>query len=188
MNTKLIAAVASIVIAVALIIYVVKNPSSLVMPEAAELTQVYQDAEHKFSIRYPEGFTVDEKYQYQNMGPGKAIDGTKFTIPTAMATGTNLSLDSYVSVEHMSTSTPCEAARFLEHRADIETIQDMGVTYSVASSSDAAAGNRYEETVYVLPQSSLCLAVRYFIHYGAYENYPGDSIKEFDEEPGSQYR
>ena len=54
------------------------------------------------------------------------------------------------------------------------------MTYSVASSTGAAAGNRYEETVYALPGTNHCIAVRYFIHYGVIENYPVGLVREFD--------
>ncbi len=46
----------------------------------------------------------------------------------------------------------------------------------------AGAGNRYEETVYATPSMSSCVAVRYFIHYVAIENFPDDTVKAFDQE------
>ncbi len=54
--------------------------------------------------------------------------------------------------------------------------------YSVATSSGAAAGNRYEEMIFAFPASSPCTAVRYYIHSTAVGNYPEGSVREFDRE------
>ena len=99
----------------------------------------------------------------------------------AMASGTNLSNDTYISIEHLATGQVCDAATFLgASRVKSQTIRDGVMEYSMASSSDAAAGNRYEEYVYALPGTNPCIAVRYFIHYGAIENFPKGAVKEFD--------
>ena len=127
-------------------------------------------------ISVPEDFTADAKYTYQ----GTQISGTKFTIPGSMATGTNLSNDSYISLEQSISSSTCSAGLFFTDTVQSQNIIDNGVTYSFASTTGAGAGNRYEETVYAFPNSNPCLAVRYFVHYSAFENYPKGSIKEFD--------
>ncbi len=182
MNTKSVVSIILLIVVIAGIVFFVRTPASPEEVQSNHLAHLYENLEEGFTIEYPDGFILDESHQYRNLSGNRIIEGTRFTIPTAMATGTNLSRDSYVSVEHLapSTSRSCTAADFLDYRTGTTTVTDLGVTYSVASSSDAAAGNRYEETVYVLPQSSPCLAVRYFIHYGVYENYPEGSIREFD--------
>jgi membrane-bound inhibitor of C-type lysozyme len=151
-----------------------------VSPEDS-LPQIYATSTMGFSLRLPGDFAVDESYKYQEMGPGKDISGVKFTIPASMATGTNLSSDTYLSVEQIPNVADCEASLFLDpqHLATT-TITDNGVDYSVASSTGAGAGNRYEETVYALPATNPCTAVRYFIHYGVIENYPAGTVREFD--------
>jgi membrane-bound inhibitor of C-type lysozyme len=154
-------------------------------PQGSDLTQTYVDSTVGFSIRYPQTFTADNTYKYQEMGPGKDISGVKFTIPSSMATGTNLSNDSYISVESLPgvTDEECSAGMFLDPgvAGKTQTITDNGTTYSFASSTDAGAGNRYEESVYVLPSTNPCIAVRYYIHYGAIENYPAGSTTAFSE-------
>jgi hypothetical protein len=60
------------------------------------------------------------------------------------------------------------------------SIIENGTKYSVASSSEAGAGNRYSETVYSIPGTNPCLAIRYFIHYTVFENYPIGSITQFN--------
>jgi hypothetical protein len=134
-----------------------------------------------FTIEYPNGYKVDSNYKYQ-ADPGKEISGVKFTIPAATAEGTNLSNDTYLSVEHIPGSI-CDAKMFLSNGPGIttKTVQENGATYSVASTTGAGAGNRYEETVYALQGSDPCMAVRYFVHYGVFENYPAGTIERFDQ-------
>lgn len=143
------------------------------------LTQAYATSTAGFSLRFPQGYTVDPGYSYQAMGPGKSIAGVKFTIPAAAAQGTNLSTDTYLSVEWRPSDTACLASSFVDG-GKASTFSDSGVTYSVATTSDAAAGNRYDEAVFSIPGSSPCTAVRYFVHYGAIGNYPEGQVSEFD--------
>jgi membrane-bound inhibitor of C-type lysozyme len=158
-------------------------------PAGSDLAQIYISSSKDFSIRLPNGYRIDEKYQYQGFGPGDGIDGVKFTIPADLAKGTNLSQDTYVSVEEIPDNYGCSGDLFLVwqgiHAGD-SVVNDNGTTWYVASSTEAAAGNRYEETVYAIfkdvnaEESSTCIAVRYFIHYGAFENYPSGTVREFD--------
>ena len=150
----------------------------------------YHDATLGFSITLPTPlasttnsslYRVDTAYSYTALGSGKEIAGVKFTIPGIMASGTNLSSDSYVSVEHLALGKVCDATAFLGAlHVKSQTIRDGIIEYSMASSTDAAAGNRYEEYVYALPGTSPCIAIRYFIHYGVIENFPAGAVKAFD--------
>lgn len=155
----------------------------VVVPVRGDLTQAYESGAAGFSIRYPAGYTANPKYRYQALGPGRIIGGVSFTIPEGMAAGTNLASDTYLSVEEIPASASCDARLFLDagsggKAASTRTIH--GTTYSVAVSMGAAAGNRYEETVYALPFTNPCIAVRYFIHYGVIENYPPGEVRAFD--------
>jgi membrane-bound inhibitor of C-type lysozyme len=152
-------------------------------PDPGGLPQVYSDGTAGYSFRYPTAFALDTSYQYQELGPGKVINGVKVTIPADFASGTNLSPDSYLSVEQLPNVQDCEASLFLDGGAGVSTstITDGDTTYSIASSTGAGAGNRYEEIVYALPGSNPCTAVRYFIHYGVLDNYPAGTVGAFDE-------
>jgi len=150
------------------------------VPEGSDLTEAYVNNGDGYSIRYPEGYAIDESYRYQSMGPNKDIAGTKLSISAALAQGTNLSSDTYLSVETIPQTRECDAKLFLDQASGSSTVVDREVTYSVASSTGAAAGNRYEETVYALPGTNPCIAVRYFVHYGVIENYPAGAVREFD--------
>lgn len=134
-----------------------------------------------FAIRVPMDYSVDESYEYEGLGPGKEIAGTKLTIGTSTAAGTNLAPDTYLSVEKIPSAPSCIAELFLNN-ATGRVVADAGVTYSVASSTGAAAGNRYEETVYALAGTNPCIAVRYVIHYGEFENHLPGTVRPFDKE------
>lgn len=147
------------------------------------LALVYGDGSKGMTLRYPTGFSVDESYTYQGFGPSKTISGVKFTIPQSVATGTNLSSDTYISIEKIPGATSCTADLFLDKAlgGKVSLITAGDVNYSFSSSTDAGAGNRYEQMVYAIPGTNPCIAIRYFIHYGAIENYP-ETVKEFDKQ------
>jgi len=158
--------------------------------EGSDLDAVYHSGGLGVTLRFPglvastsEGlsadYRVDESYVYQ-MNPDTSIYGVKFAIPTQMATGTNLSADSYFSIETIPDATTCDAGMFLDGEYTAVSLNDGDTTYSVATSSGAGAGNRYEETVFALPGINPCMAVRYFVHYGVLQNYPEGTVTEFD--------
>lgn len=132
-----------------------------------------------FSIVYPTDFTLDTSYTYEGV-PKKPIPGVKLTIPSTMATGTNLSFDSGISIEWLSRAQACTGDIFVLQNVPAKEMTESGVTYSIATTSDAGAGNRYEERVYALTGSSPCTAVRYFIHSTAIENYATGTVRAFD--------
>jgi membrane-bound inhibitor of C-type lysozyme len=144
------------------------------------LSKVYHPVGGEFSIRYPSDYTLNSSYKYQELGEGKDITGIKLTIPASLVKGTNLSTDSYISVEEIPRSSVCSASSFVMEGSQVSTVTENGTQYSMAISSDAGAGNRYEETVYALPGTNPCIGIRYFIHYGAIENYPSGTVKQFD--------
>lgn len=198
MYTRIIGAILVIaLLAAGVFAYGEYRRSNAEVPEPVEngvdLSRVYQDTARGFSITFPEGiattsvgyaenYTVDASYEYEAQGPGEEISGVKFTIPAALAEGTNLSSDSYLSVEWLPAGTGCDAEAFLGTGATSEIVSDGGVEYSTASASDAGAGNRYEETIYAVQGTDPCIAIRYFVHYTAIQNYPEGAVREFDHE------
>jgi membrane-bound inhibitor of C-type lysozyme len=135
-----------------------------------------------FSILYPSSYTADDSYTYQAMGPGKDINGVKFTIPASMAAGTNLSSDSYVSVEVKPNIQNCSADLFLDSPQKVSNVTDGTVEYSMAQGGGVGAGNLYDETVYAIPGSNPCTAVRYFVHSTQLGNYPAGTRTAFDKD------
>ncbi len=146
----------------------------------ASQANVFTNSSSTFSVQYPAGWTPNGDYKYTGVSAAKPIFGVQFKITGDMATGTNLSNDSYVSVEQLPRATSCTADIYLLQNVKAKAVDLNGHSYSVASTTEAAAGNRYEEYVFALPGSNPCTAVRYFVHYGAIGNYPTSTTKEFD--------
>jgi hypothetical protein len=146
-------------------------------PPAAPVTHTY--ATSTFSLIYPDGYTVDEKYAYQGV-PKKPIPGVKFTIPGTMATGTNLSVDSGVSVESLPHAKACTGDIYTYQNVNAHDLTVGSTTWSVATTSDAGAGNFYEEYIYADKNSKPCIAVRYYVHSTNIDNYPSGTVTAFD--------
>jgi membrane-bound inhibitor of C-type lysozyme len=155
-----------------------------VKEDSGNLPLVYLDEFNRFTLRYPTGFVADEFYTYKNFGADSPVPGVKFTIPDNLTSGTNLSKDSYISVENLTGAKSCQAQTFLVNGSDLksEVVEEAGFTYSLMTSSEAAAGNRYDEYVYALTDTNPCLAIRYFVHYSAIENYDAGTVVAFDKE------
>lgn len=150
--------------------------------DSATLPNTYVNRAQGFSIRYPAGYAEDDTYIYQALGPGRDISGVKFTIPPTLAAGTNLATDSYLSVEHIAQVSACTASLFFADPVAVSSVREGEIVYSVASTTGAGAGNRYEETVYALLGTNPCRAVRYFIHSSVIENYPAGAVRPFNHE------
>lgn len=138
---------------------------------------MYVNPDRAFSIQYRADFSIDESYQYENFSSGKKIPGVSFTVPKSLAEGTNLADDTRVSVEFLEGARTCSALSFLETVDSRETVREAGAAYDVAKRRGAAAGNLYEEIVYLLQD---CYAIRYFLHSGNIGNYEPGAVREFD--------
>ncbi|HUX11998.1 MAG TPA: MliC family protein [Spirochaetia bacterium] len=153
----------------------------LVKPDPGGCPNIFADSSRGFSLRYPDGWKIDQSYVYTELGPGKEIKGVSFSIPEKLCTGTNLAPDTRLSIEMIPFPPAWGAEIFLpESDTDPTPVTQDGVTYSRASYSDAGAGNRYDEVVYAIPGSEPFTAVRYFIHSGAIENYSPGTVRQFD--------
>lgn len=178
-----------ILIALCLVVWVYRDTPPLSTLLGAEQKQPtttdhsdvtrYMSQTFGFSLLVPPGYTATN-YQYQALGPGKEINGVKFTVPPSMSSTTNLSSDTYVSVEELPNAKNCSAAQFIDNVQTTSTTTEGGVEYSVAQGGGAGAGNLYEETVYSIQGSVPCTAVRYFIHSTQLANYPSGTRTAFD--------
>jgi len=182
MKSALIGLVVIIVIAVAgFYAWRIFGPTPTLAPVVVADTQSTYTTS-TYSVKYPSDFVLNAQYAYDLFGPNKLINGVKVTIPSAMATGTNLSADTYLSIEQLPRAKKCTGDIYLTASVVARTITEGGVDYSFASSTGAAAGNRYEEQVYALATSSPCTAVRYYIHSSGIENFVEGAVQEFDKE------
>ncbi|MSR70474.1 hypothetical protein EXS62_00295 [Candidatus Kaiserbacteria bacterium] len=148
--------------------------------ETPPITQAQTYSTSTYAVQYPSEYLLNEEYAYDQFGPKKLIHGISLTIPANVATGTNLSADTRISVEQLPRAKKCTGDIFIPDNVAARTITEGGTDYSLATTSGAAAGNRYEETVFALATSSPCTAVRYFVHYAAIENFPQGAVREFD--------
>src|SRR3989344_2215527 len=158
-----------------------REPAPAPTSSGTVLSQNY--ATTTFSFGYPESYTLNEGYTYDAFGPKKLIHGIALTIPASMATtsaGTNLSSDTRISVEQLPRARNCTGDIYLQENVFSYTFTEGGISYSLATTSGAAAGNRYEELVYALATSTPCTAVRYFLHSSPIENYDPGTHTEFD--------
>ena len=143
-------------------------------------TNMYASSTMRISVTYPKDYRVDESYVNTSVTPKKPISGVKFIIPLIMATGTNLADDTGISIEQLPRAKNCTGDIYLAANVKAVTLVEGNTSYSVATSSGAAAGNVFEEIVYAIASSSPCTAVRYFIHSGNIANYPPGAVHEFD--------
>jgi hypothetical protein len=123
----------------------------------------YASSTMKFSLSYPQGFTVDEKYAYTRVSASKPISGVKFMVPASFTQGTNLAADSGVSMEVLPRATACTGDIYLKANVKAQAMSGP-VPFSVATSSDKAGADTFEEAVYAVSSSSPCIAMRYFLH------------------------
>jgi hypothetical protein len=157
-------------------------------PKGTNLSQVYVDGAYGFSLRLPgigfanqETYVINDAYYYRGIAGSKKILGASFSIPVSVATGTNLSPDTYISVEQMPSVKNCIPASFFDNKNVLNlSSSEQDAKYSVASLTYSKAGSQYEEIVYALANTNPCTAVRYFIHYSAIESYVPGTVQEFD--------
>jgi hypothetical protein len=125
-----------------------------------------------FSIRVPREYRAEE-------GFGADV---VFYVGTSTTAGSNLAEDTSIRVSELARGETCTADMFIDGHPNLESkeIVEAGTRYSFASSTDAAAGNRYELLAYALPD--LCVGIIYKIHFGVIENYPEGTAKEFDKD------
>ncbi len=155
--------------------YLVPTPAPTVLGNATTTPTwlTYSAPGGEFSIQYPPDFRVNTAHR----SPSKGLSGVSFTIPPGMATGTNLSVDTYIAVLRGPDQASCTGADFINTTAPDVRVTEDGVAYLMNTTSDAGAGNLYEEIIYVLPD---CYALHYVIHSTQIANYPEGSIRAFD--------
>lgn len=142
--------------------------------------KTYQSQSFPFSISYPADYVLNDHFTYDALGPGKDIHGVSVTIPERLAQGTNLSSDTRLSVEVLPNARVCTPNLFLDNVTETRVEREGDLSFNVAESGDAGAGNFYEETVFAVSNSATCVAVRYFIHSHNIGNYDPGSVKAFD--------
>ena len=140
----------------------------------------YKNSMIGFSIKYLSSYTKNTSYTYTFLTSG-SIPGVSFEVPAALTNGTNLTDDSYISVEWLPAGS--SAKNFLESGSPITEIPGTtagGVAYTIAEREEAAAGNYYVETVYAVSSGSYCFGIRLFIHSSNVGVYDPGTVRSFD--------
>ncbi len=132
----------------------------------ASVWELYSSDVLGITFQYPSGSVINESHQYTALGPDTTIPGVSFSLPAEYFESTNLSKDSYIAIETSEKS--CDPVDFVAG-SQRETIKEsiVGKQYSKVISSEGAAGNIYDETIYTTlsPYSNnLCYAFRLFAH------------------------
>jgi len=141
----------------------------------------YSNIDFGFSIKVPPGYIVDEAYRYEAFGSGHEITGVSFTVPETLVSGTNLSRDSYISVERLR-DVACTPSDFLDRVTSGEKVMLDNNEYNFATSSGVGAGNLYEEGVYMRSIGQYCYGIRLFMHSTNIYNYDSGTVLGFDRE------
>ncbi len=159
---------------------VVNNPVIVAEVDLEKLPQKYENQEYNFQINLPKDFTVIKDYT-NFISPDKVFPGIKFKISEELYKGTNLSSDTYISIERTKVAPEACGAELFFIASELTGLEDInGRKYTKAISLGAGAGNRYDETIYATSVGEYCYAIRYLIHYSIIENYPEGAVKEFD--------
>lgn len=141
--------------------------------ETEPTTGMYVSESLGFSVGYPDGFSTADS---------ENLPGVTFTAPLSLTAGTNLSEDTSFSVEVLEGATSCTASMFFDAPGvESRTAGDSdGRSWSYAESSDAGAGNRYDEKVYATGSGTRCYGLRSFVHSTNVGNYEPGTVEEFD--------
>ena len=105
----------------------------------------------------------------------------KLTVPQSFEAGTNFSgatftVGTSADLEALASCTKAEGGAV----APRTNLGNVGGPWLAAH--QPAAGSRYDTTSYRVVHNAQCYAIEYTIRYGAIENYPEGSVKEFDAE------
>jgi hypothetical protein len=187
MNTNnkkvIVAIVVFIAVLAALGFYFYKSDSA----STASSENVYKDFDRGYTISFPSKISSsnvvdDNTFQIFDGRSNRGDQGVEFLIPKSMTIGTNLSKDSSIDITQDSKDIECSAKNSELPNSKVFSLSDKGVQYFVATTSDAAAGNRYEQVVYTIVNSKPCTTIGYNIHSTVFENYPEGTVKRFDKQ------
>ena len=180
---KIFLGTAGVVLVIAFVLLLTQSKNVVISQPVSindtKSTQTYSNTFFGFTITLAPGFTVDEAYLNQTLGPGREIPGVAFRVPIELTKGTNLSTDSYLAVEKLF-DVDCELSVFTENSKEDETVVAGKNTFKKATTNSAGAGNFYEDTVYVTEQGNACYAIRSVAHTTNIANYEPGTVSEYD--------
>jgi hypothetical protein len=160
---------------------IAQKPESQKDPAMTVQELTYRNAEFRFSVEYPEGFTENMDAGYQFSTKNSLI---RFNVPQKSLEGSNLgeaaviigaSKENAIVNECLATSSEIENEKRLDEKKILS-----GADFSIFQGLGAAAGNRYDTTDYRTIKDKVCYEITLLLHYGDIHNYPEGTVKEFD--------
>jgi hypothetical protein len=142
--------------------------------------QTYTNSHLSFSIEYPATASATSDFS-SGFLPLTQTPVIAFELPRSMFSGTNLA---EAGVYIGATTTPSVMSTCTQQvQGETATTSQTvgGQNFSVFTSTDAAAGNRYQEKTFRAFQNGSCLEIVELLHYGVIENYPPGTVQQFDE-------
>jgi hypothetical protein len=129
-------------------------------------------------------FLYSKDYQIMDEINNPFIKGyvlTAIGVPAEYFTNTNLSEAYFILAANEDENLEDGCLAPMQGETTAGTKQIYADDFQIFKSIDAAAGNRYESTIYRLDKNDICYEAVTFLHYGVFENYdPSLGIKEFD--------
>ncbi|MDD5068680.1 MAG: hypothetical protein PHS53_02465 [Candidatus Pacebacteria bacterium] len=149
------------------------------LPTKPALLTEYRSDESGYIVEYPQDFRVDESGK--SPVTGDFIQGIIFHFPTSLTSGTNLSQDSYISIETKG-EVACTPEDFLGDPLlkQLPDINSGSIAWKGGMVGDAGAGNMYVQNAYATLHNTVCYGVRLFLHSTNVDNYPSGTIRAFD--------
>ena len=143
----------------------------------------YTDPSATYSLQVPSSWKVNPKFQYENLSPDKKIPGVSFSIPVSMTAGTNLGVDSYLSIEKNPYAQACVPDEFSSASTTDSGTTDTslpGILWTIGKSNDAGAGNYYDERIFTYGYRGTCYGIRLFLHSGNVDNFDPGAVQQFN--------
>lgn len=151
------------------------TPPTTTPPTTSSATQTYKNGTYGFEFQYPvnmvfvtPNYTLLQDKILELQIPGNDYPDTNFG-------------DAAISVSaSFAPSTSSCLALDLPISNGFKVQRDInGVTFNVATSTEAAAGNLYDSTIYrALVGGQLCVELKETIHTGNIANYPSGTVSE----------
>lgn len=148
---------------------------------------VYTDQSGLFSFAFPTNFEVagvvsgySEAWSSNATTSGTML--AQIHVPQSYEPGTNFGDANFTVGVSGDPSAIAGCLTNSNSQATAAQVTMNGLPFTKLTSSDAAAGNRYETTAYHIVRDNQCYAIEYTVHYGVLENYPEGTVEAFDSE------
>ena len=128
--------------------------------QAGTGSNLYQNAKYNFKFSLPAGANIVS--QSDNIG--------RVTLPVVTA-GTNL-LSKYIQIHVVEGANPCVSPAVDGMPSSTENVTINSIPFVKTTGQGAAAGNRYDWTVYATTSSNACISLTFILHSANPGNYP----------------